>query len=57
MLGFLFFEATTVEEFGRCFYGLVALAITFIDFQLTIQKMPYFLKLIENVEDFIEKSA
>lgn len=53
---FFFFEAKSIQEYGLSFYGCVSLILFVFDAAIIVWQMPNILKLMENLEKFIELS-
>lgn len=53
---FLFFKAKSIQEYGLSFYACASLIWFEIDVSIMVLQMPNILKLMENLETFIELS-
>lgn len=53
---YFLFEAKTIPEYVNSFYIAISQWTVLIDFGLSLSMLPNILNLIENYENFIEKS-
>lgn len=55
--GYFLLDSTNLGEYGQNFYRSVSIFNTFIDYSITVWKMPANLQFIEMCEKFIENST
>ena len=53
---YFLFNASSIEEYGQCFYGSISMLEISLYFIVNFSKMKSILKLIRNFENFIEMS-
>lgn len=54
--GYFLFKASTIDEYGKCFYASFSMLEILLYFIVNFSKMQSILKLIKKLEDFVEMS-